>query len=86
MPARSATTTEQDLLTVARGIPEPVGAPLHHLDLVGDAFSEGVRDAIVEVGQDRLDPPLKRAPGVGELRQISLDDVVDPDLEAEGCE
>ena len=85
MPARSVATTEQDLLTVAERIPEPVGTPLHDFDLVGDPLGERVRDAVIEVVQDLLRPPLKSAPGVEKLRDASARDGIDPLIEPAFC-
>lgn len=78
MPAWSATTVEQDLLTVALWVAKTVGAPLHDPDLVGDAFGKDVGDAIVEVGEHRVAPPLQGAPHDPELLDTGGVEVCDP--------
>lgn len=67
MPTRSATTTEQDLVSIETRVPKTIGAPLHHLDLVGDALSKRVGHGIVEVVEDLVAPVSERPPGVEEL-------------------
>src|SRR5918996_1416353 len=85
MPAPSVTTAEQDLLTIAYRVPEAIRAPLEDLDAVGHALRERVGDAVVEVVEDLLAPPLQRAPCVEELGDAGAGDGVDPFIESALC-
>jgi hypothetical protein len=73
-------TAQQDLLTIADGIPEAVGTALHDLDLVGDPLGNGVGNRVIEVVEDLLPLPLQLPPGVDELGNPRLSDVIYPEL------